>query len=100
MSKSYIKLGFKGNQMETDDVKQDWRYLLDIYVLFGTGLEHSDPHRLPKTRSVLGVHLLPGWVVVFISHWEIRQETFYFYSIILLNRNRTVSFIYGYITDG
>lgn len=51
-----------------DDRK--WCHLLHVDVFLGAGLKHSDPHRLPEPHGILGLHTLPGRVVVFVSNWR------------------------------
>lgn len=42
-------------------------HLFYVDVLFGAGLKHSDPHRLPKMHRVLGLHPFPGRIVILVS---------------------------------
>lgn len=50
------------------DVNHLKLHLFNIYVLFGTRLEDTDTHRLPKTQSILGIHLPLGRVVILVPH--------------------------------
>lgn len=73
--------GRSNKQVWDDRMREMWSdgfysssYLFYIYVLFGTGLEHPNTNRFPKTLGILGIHPFPGGVVVFVPHWE-RTET-------------------------